>query len=459
MHEKVRERKNLFNYLHSKYIAWCRCVTCFLLALFCCCSYLPVKAEIVETGYLWYNHFVLKHGEVVSRFITTESDIDHFLYRTIDPSNTSDQKLSIYLLAPEFDTYEQYTTWYAKQSSLWNNISNGYSTTWGNTASFQSFSITYTDVNGNDITKWSGYCYKEINGYYWKGLPLGSTYSYFEGKMDHTSSSSKSIIASICTTLVRHGVYPRGYNLNNSKLTYINYDEYFPFKFGKSNTSGDQRTFDDTTTNIKTINLHPADVFNTYTVNRTVSNTTVDFDTYIMPNATNINGDVIKEGDIKYGDMTENTEYNVTNINNYYADGNENNDGDGDGQGGNVGASGITVTDSFKQQQQQQQTIETGAASATITIEPQGVTINNGGGELTEQQIDRIQEIFGQQEEVSFAQAITKIHDMQSLGKEYMKLTKVYLGFLPEWSLDVIGFAFVILGFMIVIRLFHVLHG
>lgn len=48
---------------------------------------------------------------------------------------------------------------------------------------------------------------------------------------------------------------------------------------------------------------------------------------------------------------------------------------------------------------------------------------------------------------------------MGTLGNEFSNLTKAYLGFFPDWSLDVLGFAGTLLGFMIVIRLFHVLHG
>lgn len=249
----------------------------------------------------------------------------------------------------------------------------------------------------------------------------------------------------------------------------------YPFVFYKTSSQTDVNT--DQRTHIpkdgldSTINLHPQDVWNTYIINRETATVTNTEEEYILPNAVTANGDVISENNLNYQDISYNTEYSVQNTTNYYGVADENNPNENNSQqGNNTGVSGITITDSFKQQQQQQQTIEsgavvnnnensiaTGAAQATITVQPNSIVINNTNN-LSQEQIQEINNIINNgtsSNENSFEEAMINIRKFVDVGKEFGQVASVTLSFMPSWVTTLLGLVLSITFVMIVLRLIH----
>lgn len=435
-----------------------------------------VKADVQQT-YFWLDKSTLHLGlDTNVRFLSNDPDVNIIWYT----SNVNGLRGIGYILYKEFDTEEGANNW--DPTVILNTAMNLSTTTYGNKLEFKTGYYTYYQLN-EPYTKVVKYYQNYTSNFGYVYSIEGEKYFVFANQIYDGRYAYNDPLKLIA--LREHNV--RDINLSGTNTTLdgsiITYGNIkYPFKFFGSTSANENQTDQRTTQSVDnnplvdvTINQHPQDVWNTYHVERNVATVTNVDETYILPNAVTQNGDVISENNLNYQDVTYNTEYNVSNTNNYYGipDSDNTNQG-GDQQGGQTMAAGIQIVDSLNPifnndpsftnnpSFTQSQTIEPGAASANITVDSQAVVITNtvgSDGELTEKQIDRIEQIIGLSDELSFVGAWQKLHEMGTLGNEFSKLTKAYLGFFPEWSLDVLGFAGILLGFMIVIRLFHVLHG
>lgn len=452
----------------SKTSSYIRIIFNVFLSLVLCCSCfihfaVPVNAEILST-YLW-SQTSWRNGTNVHRIIYNDPDCIQLAIK-----NNSNYLCYIFV-SPEFDSEEDRDTWKSNASVIDNVISNGASVSGYSKISWSYTDYIVTDISGNKVRKYLLYAMFDVDT--WIFNKIGNNFPY----LWKTKSSSYGKITSMSVTnaifFVKHGAYSSssnwiipdyGFGEYNTKYSY-------PFIFGSANTAGDQRTFDDTATTSKTINLHPIDVWNTYTVNREVSTVTENTENYVLNQAVDINNQPITENNLNYQDFTYNSDYEVTNVNNYYGEPDENNDNNSENQGGSTGSGGITLTDSLKQQQQQQQTIESGAvvnnnensiasgaATANITVEKEAVIINTGGSDLTEEQIDRINDILNGEDsnKVSFSEAVAAIDGFANVGKKFASVGNEFMSFFPAWSRALLGISLGLTGLMIALRLLHI---
>lgn len=407
------------------------------------CFSFGVHADIMDY-FNWVDHFtyVSTLGQA-NRLLCKNNDVHILIYRFTN---------SLYLecFGPEFPSQAECDEWINKPGNelYVNYIVNGNVGSVSNKQTWTSSSYVYNDTSGTRITRYFPVWTVSVNLYTYKSLLSGSYFYFYQD--NHAASSYGSFINdAVC--YYYHGVLDSlSSNLINNAFSVISSDYKFPFQFGRNNSNGDQRTYDDENTQFDpTINLHPEDVFNTYLVNRNVQHSTVnDGDNYILPDAFDFNGAVIQNSDLRYQDFTYNTDYNVNNVNNYYTggdDGNDNNTGDNGGNG-SVNNSGVNIN------------VSENAVNMTQSIEENAVNVTvNNNNNVNNEVSTEINNIVNSvnPEGGSFQNAVLQINEFAKLGSTFATLTTSFLGFLPSWASSLIGVAFVLLAFMIVMRLIH----
>lgn len=458
-HEKnFKKEKVISNYIRR----FCLFAVSFFIAVFYSCNYYiyPVHADETEVKpYYWLNSCTVHLGlDTNIRFLSTDPSIK-VLFSTTDNDGLNGIRITLYKV---FKSDEDYNTWLANVSVIQNTATNFNTSTYGQNLEFtHQDSFSYSQLGQQYSETYVYWTYYENNfGYVWshsgeQTWVFGDSSGYSYGNV------------AMQIGLVEHGVkkgYFRGSNsVSTNATTYGTLNRRWkPFKkSSQSEVPTDLRTTQSVdTNNVKlNINLHPEDVWNTYQVNRVTATQVNEIDNYVMPNATTVNGDVIEEQNLNYNDMSSDTQYNVTNVNNYYGVPSEENN-NSENQGGNVGTSGIVITNSpIQQQQQQQQSIETGAAQATITVQPNSVVINNTNN-LTQEQWNELNQIInGNKDEETHNSIQGAVSDMSSLNElapSLVKLIDAYvLPFFPWYSKAIFG---LILSIMAVAILFRIIH-
>lgn len=377
----------------------------------------------------------------IKRYLRLYNDINFYVYRTYNSSTSTNTYIVFY--SPEFDNQTALNNWKSeKGGSYINSVSNG---NLGSVSvidnSWTNRNYTYSDNNGNH-TKY--YAERQIQYTYYFYCKFGKPYAYFYGKSGNSDSIRSAIVC-----YLYHGIYGTR-NINNDMYT-VQIDRIYPFVFGGSNDQGDQRNYDDEITTVNTLNIHPEDSFNTYQINRNVSSNTVDFDTYIMPDAVDVNNTVISNSDLRYQDYTYNTEYEVSNVVNYYDNSdNSNNSGDNGGNG-SINNSGVTITVSegaLQQQQQQYQTIEENAVNVTV----------NNNNNLNQDMVNDIDQIINNtspDQQNTFQTTVQNIAGFTQIGSAFAQLAGTFLSFLPSWVTTLLSITFAIVFFLIVLRIIH----
>lgn len=219
-----------------------------------------------------------------------------------------------------------------------------------------------------------------------------------------------------------------------------------PYVFGYNNSNGDQTTGFD-----QKDNQHPIDAFNQNKVNRAVpyeSDIDINYNLnqqWTIPVAVNNQGDTIENNDIQYNDWNEtNNEFSISNSTENYYTNNMFIYGGDSGQNGTM---------------QQQQKIESGAAQATITVQPNSVVINNTNN-LTQEQWNELNQIINgdkdEQTHNSIQGAVSDMSSLNELAPSLVKLINAYvLPFFPWYSKAIFG---LILSIMAVAILFRIIH-
>lgn len=173
----------------------------------------------------------------------------------------------------------------------------------------------------------------------------------------------------------------------------------------------------------------------------------------------------VTEAELFYYNSTYNTNYDYSEINNgdsftemqflnwvalQIANGNDDpGGGTGSGGGSNVGGGGITIGDnSFTQSQNQ--TIEENAVNVTV----------NNNNSLSQENVQTLENFIelnlGTEQENAFAEAVGGISRFIGVGQAFSGLVAAVLGFLPAWTITLMGVLFTIIFVMIVFRLLHV---
>lgn len=327
------------------------------------------------------------------------------------------------------------------------------------------FSFTTAFKNGNlnyenDAIIGSDYAvgivpYHQISYYYWTNKPYDLVYVEDCTKLQHYSTNIDWSIGKYFNS-VGYDVYGCGTNRTsiNGYETYVNgfvkkiiRDCKVPYVFGINNQQGDQTTGFDASGN-----QHPIDAFNQEHISRAVpyeSDINIDYENtnyqWTIPVAVNSQGDSIKNTEITYKDWNEtNNDFSIQNsTQNYYINNMFSYGGDS-GQNGTM---------------QQQQKIETGAAQATINVQPNSVVINNTNN-LTQEQWNELNQIInGDKDEETHNSIQGAVSDMSSLNElapSLVKLINAYvLPFFPWYSKAIFG---LILSIMAVAILFRIIH-
>lgn len=371
----------------------------------------------------------------IRRLLRERDDVKFYIYRSTSGST------HIVFYSPYFSSSSLRDNWKNQYGySYINSISNGNLGSTNTTltgSSWSSSSYTYTDNTGTH-TEYFNYYSVGFNKWFYGGI--GRIYPYIE-----YSNTSSQVANTVC--YLYHGYYGNA-NINDN-VSFFQNARYFPYVFGNSNIEGDQRTYDPETSPVKTINIHPEDAFNTYEVNRNTSSTTVDFDTYVLPDAIDINSNVITNNELRYEDVTYNTEFSVSNVNNYYTDnsinGNDNNTGDNGGNG-SVNNAGVNIT------------VEENAVNMTQTIEENAVNVTvNNNQNVSQDVANNINQIVNTTNPNgnTFQQTIQDLTGFIGIGNTFSQIASAYLSFLPASTVSLIGITFAIVMFMIILRIIH----
>lgn len=440
-------------------------ISLILITFILLCSF-PISSfadEIDTTAnagrYYWIGQFSVRRGfltanDRIQRYISSTNELN---YLVIKGQYVNDGIPFVLIFSNPYNNINDFNTFKNNNVFLVNEISNGNLGSISTQDTLTSISIHYLNNTGITNTEYVGYTAMGIGGWFYQNVLRSGTYFYVEisdnyyfnnNNHNDTLSFYKDMI-----TYYLHGVLDNfvtsdsNHTINNT-FNLIQQNRYYPFVFGRNNTNGDQRTYDDQNTNIHTINIHPEDVWNTYEVNRNTNSVTVDFDNYILPNAINNNGTVISDSDLRYQDFTFNTEYEIGNVNNYYQS--DNNSGDNGGNG-SINNSGVTITVSegaLQQQQQQYQTIEENAVNVTV----------NNNNNLNQDMVNDIDQIINNtspEQQNTFQTTVQNIAGFTQIGSAFAQLAGTFLSFLPSWVTTLLSITFAIVFFLIVLRIIH----
>lgn len=374
----------------------------------------------------------------VSRMLREYDDVNYFVIR--GPVNSS-----VIFYGPMFDTADGRNNWVnQRQFSYINSISNGNlgsTSTATSSSQWTQIAVNYKD---NNVTRtcYSAYYQAGFNWYFYGRI--GKTYALFETEQTGNLNNNNKINKLVC--YMHTGLYSTN-NISDDFVA-VQLNRYFPYVFGSSNTEGDQRNYDPETSNINTINIHPEDSFNTYQVNRNTASTTVDFDTYVLPDAIDINSNVLTNTELRYEDVTNNTEISVSNVTNYYTgggEGNDNNTGDNGGNG-SVNNAGVTFN------------VSENAVNMTQTIEENAVNVTvNNNQNVSQDVANNINQIVNSTNPNgnTFQQTVQNLSEFIAIGNTFSQIAASYLSFMPPYVVTLLGITMALVMFMIVLRIIH----
>lgn len=376
------------------------------------------------------------------RMLRTRDDVNYYIYRNYGNDGTFNGS-GIVFYSPSFKSTTERDNWKNQYGfSYINQIVNGNLGSSNTTMTANSWATGQIQYPTNNGYEYDYFCYTQFNFTYYFYGGIGNTYPLFDYK--NGVSYSGQYTSTIC--YLHKGVY--GVSDINNYVSSVQLNRYFPYVFGTQNQSGDQRSYNPENTSVNTINIHPEDVFNTYEVNRNTSSTTVDFDTYVLPDAVDINSNVITNNELRYEDVTYNTEFSVSNVTNYYTgggEGNDNNTGDNGGNG-SVNNAGVNIT------------VEENAVNMSQTIEENAVNVTvNNNQNVSQDVANNINQIVNSTNPngETFQQTIQNLTSFIAVGNTFSQIASAYLSFLPASTVSLIGITFAIVMFMIVLRIIH----
>lgn len=379
------------------------------------------------------------------RLLRNRDDVKYFIYRNYSGTTSAFSGAGIIFYSPLFSTTTARDNWKNQYGfSYINQITNGnlgstntplQSSGWANGT------VAYTSNQGN-VTEYCCYYQVSFSWYFYSGI--GNKYILF----DYKPGQNVGTYVTQSIAYIEHGVFGTSAYDINQYVSSVELNRYFPYVFGDRNTSGDQRTYNSENTSVNTINIHPEDAFNTYEVNRNTSSTTVDFDTYVLPDAVDINNNVITSNELRYEDVTYNTEFSVSNVTNYYTgggEGNDNNTGDNGGNG-SVNNAGVNIT------------VEENAINMTQTIEENAVNVTvNNNQNVSQDVANNINQIVNTTNPNgnTFQQTVQNLSEFIAIGNTFSQIAASYLSFMPPYVVTLLGITMALVMFMIVLRIIH----